>query len=139
MRPACRQGERPYPAARASHHGDPRMKRMACVVLVALALSGCASTPRSSAPAAPAEAGGASARERARIHTELGVTYYEAGKLAVALEELNEAISADRSYAPAWNARALVYMELKEDANAESDFKQALRADPSDSQTKNNY
>ncbi len=49
-----------------------------------------------------------SALERAKIHTELGVNYYEAGNLGVALEELNEALSADKSYAPAWNARALV-------------------------------
>jgi type IV pilus assembly protein PilF len=80
-----------------------------------------------------------SARDRAKIHTELGVSYYEAGKLAVALEELNEAIRIDRGYAPAWNARALVHMDLKEDARAESDFKQGMRLDPSSSDVKNNY
>jgi len=77
--------------------------------------------------------------ERAKIHTELGVGYYESGKLGVALEELNAAISADKTYAPAWNARALVYMELKDDAQAESDFKQALKVDPNSADTKNNY
>jgi type IV pilus assembly protein PilF len=81
----------------------------------------------------------ASARERARIHTELGVSYYEAARPAIALEELNESIRIDRSYAPAWGARALVYMELGENAKAEADFKQAMRIDPSDSDTKNNY
>ena len=69
----------------------------------------------------------------AKIHTELGVSYYEAGKLGVALEELNDAISADKTYAPAWNARALVHMDLKEDAEAERDFKQALKLDPASS------
>jgi len=77
--------------------------------------------------------------ERAKIHTELGVGYYENGKLGVALEELNTAIAADKTYAPAWNARALVYMDLKDDARAESDFKQALKMDPNNSDTKNNY
>jgi type IV pilus assembly protein PilF len=78
-------------------------------------------------------------RERAAIHTELGVSYYEAGKMGVALEELNEAIRLDKSYASAWGARALVYLDLKEYAKAESDFKQALRVDPNNSDTKNNY
>ncbi len=117
------------------------MIRASLLSILFILLAGCA-TPRSGAPGAPgapAEAASASARERARIHTELGVTYYDAGKMAVALEELNEAISADRTYAPAWNARGLVYMDLKEDARAESDFKEALRVDPANSQAKNNY
>lgn len=113
----------------------------AVAALIALVLTGCAAPqpssssdqPRSSPPVA------SSARERAEIHTELGVSYYEAGKLAVALEELNEAIDIDRSYAPAWNARALVHMDLRENAQAESDFKQALRLDPGNSNAKNNY
>jgi type IV pilus assembly protein PilF len=103
-----------------------------------LALAGCGETSKR-----PDDQGGSGASskplERAKIHTELGVGYYEAGRLGVALEELNEAISADKSYAPAWNARALVHMDLREDAEAESDFKQALKLDPAGSETKNNY
>ncbi|HEY7758814.1 MAG TPA: type IV pilus biogenesis/stability protein PilW [Burkholderiales bacterium] len=97
------------------------------------------------APQKPADTAGqqspkeATARERARIHTELGVSYYEAAKPAIALEELNEAIRIDRGYAPAWGARALVYMDLGEDAKAEADFKQSMRVDENDSDTKNNY
>lgn len=106
----------------------------------ALALGGCAAPPPSKQQAnQPAQGASSSALERAKIHTELGVGYYEAGKLAVALEELNEAISADKTYAPAWNARALVHMDLREDSQAESDFKQALKLDPAGSATKNNY
>jgi type IV pilus assembly protein PilF len=81
----------------------------------------------------------ASMRDRARIHTELAVNYYEAGKLGVALDELNEAIRIDKGYASAWGARALVYLDLQEYAKAESDFRQALRLDPNNSDTKNNY
>ncbi len=77
--------------------------------------------------------------ERAKIHTELGVSYFENGQLGVALEELNTAVSADKSYAPAYNALGLVYMELKEDAKAEKNFRQAIRIDPSSSEAKNNY
>ena len=74
-----------------------------------LLLAGCASKqPESGQLGGPPEQEKkASARERARIHTDLGVSYYEAGKMAVALEELNEAIRIDRGYAQAWGARAL--------------------------------
>lgn len=115
------------------------MSRAVLAGIVVLALAGCAAAPRTAPKDTPAEATMGSALDRARIHTELGVSYYEAGRLAVALEELDEAIRADRTYAPAWNARALVYMDLKNDAKAEADFKQALRVDPANSQTKNNY
>lgn len=81
----------------------------------------------------------ASIRDRARIHTELGVNYYEAGKMGVALEELNEAIRIDDKYAQAWGARALVYLDLQEYRKAESDFQRALRVEPNDPDTKNNY
>lgn len=116
------------------------MRAAALVVLVSLALAGCgggAQTTKAREPAPGTQA--ERALERARIHTELGVGYYESGKLAVALEELNEAIAAERTYAPAWNARALVYMDLKEDAQAERDFRQALKLDPENSDAKNNY
>jgi type IV pilus assembly protein PilF len=114
----------------------------ALVLVLPLVLTACSST---SQPKAAESAGTASdsdisrARERAKIHTQLGVGYYENGRVGVALEELNVAIQADRTYAPAYNARALVHMELKDYAKAESDFKQALRLDPNSSDAKNNY
>jgi type IV pilus assembly protein PilF len=115
--------------------------RSVLIAATALMLVACASTPKPAADGKPVTIAPqpSSARERAQIHTELGVSYYDAGKLGVALEELNEAIDIDRSYAPAWSARALVHMDLKEDSRAESDFKQALRLDPVDSDAKNNY
>jgi type IV pilus assembly protein PilF len=106
----------------------------------ALALAGCSAAPPKQQPQnQPVQSASSSALERAKIHTELGVGYYEAAALGVALQELNEAISADKTYAPAWNARALVHMDLKDDAQAERDFKQALKLDPSSSATMNNY
>jgi type IV pilus assembly protein PilF len=106
---------------------------------VTLALGGCGGPAPKQSQSQPSQGASSSALERAKIHTELGVGYYEASRLAVALEELNEAISADKTYAPAWNARALVRMDLREDAQAESDFRQALKLDPASSATKNNY
>jgi type IV pilus assembly protein PilF len=114
------------------------MRALALAML--LALGACGGSPdRKSDPNDRDQSASTRPLERAKIHTELGVGYYESGKLGVALEELNTAIAADKTYAPAWNARALVYMELKDDALAESDFKQALKLDPESADTKNNY
>jgi type IV pilus assembly protein PilF len=109
---------------------------------LAAILMGCAaqSAPRhSSVPARTASTVDSVASERAKIHTELGVNYYQNGQLGVALEELNTATKADRSYAPAYGALALVYMELREDEQAEANFRQALKLNPNGSETKNNY
>jgi len=113
-----------------------------CLCLAGLLLLGaCANKSPEPEPLGgyPEQDKKASSHDRAAIHTELGVSYYEAGKMGVALEELNEAIRIDKNYASAWGARALVYLDLKEYTKAESDFKQALRVDPNNSDTKNNY
>lgn len=77
--------------------------------------------------------------ESARIHTELGSAYYANGQLAVALEELTLASEIHPRYAPAWYMLGLVYMDLKEDAEAERAFKKALDLDPASSEARNNY
>lgn len=91
-------------------------------------------SPQDSPPAKPADA-----QKRAKIHTELGAGYYERGQLGIALQELKEALRADSNYAPAYNVIGLVYMELREDADAERNFQQALKIDPLDSDANNNY
>jgi type IV pilus assembly protein PilF len=78
-------------------------------------------------------------QSRAKIHTELAVSYYQRGQLGVALEELNAAVSADANYGPAYNVLGLVYMDFKEDAIAEQHFRRALSIDPLDSDANNNY
>lgn len=116
------------------------MRAIALLALVGL-LSACASQtpPKSQVPARTSSTSDSVPMERAKIHTELGVSYYQAGQLAVALEELNTAVAADKNYAPAYDGLGLVYMELKEDERAESYFKQALKVNPNASETKNNY
>lgn len=79
------------------------------------------------------------ARQRAQVHTDLGAAYFSAGQLGVALEELNVAIQADSSFAPAYNMLGLVYMTLRENDKAEENFRRSLSLSSTDSDTNNNY
>ncbi|HLQ02470.1 MAG TPA: hypothetical protein VK143_09250, partial [Burkholderiales bacterium] len=72
------------------------------VLALVAALFGCAGGPLSGDLPGQTESGAiigevASARERARIHTELAGSYYQRGNLGVALAEARTAIAADSS------------------------------------------
>ena len=75
----------------------------------------------------------------AQVHTELAGLYFERAQAGVALEEIELALQADPDYAPAYGMRGLVHMSLREDKEAEADFKKSLRLDKNDSETHNNY
>jgi type IV pilus assembly protein PilF len=79
------------------------------------------------------------ARRRAEIKTNLAVEYYQRGNMVVALEELRNAIKADPAYTAAYNVQGLVFMELREDAQARQAFETALRYTPNDPEILNNY
>ncbi len=76
---------------------------------------------------------------RAKIHTELASLYFQEGNMAVALEELRIAQSADPRYAPAYSVRGLVHAYLRENDLAEAQFRRALELTPNDAQVNNNY
>ena len=78
-------------------------------------------------------------RNRAKVHTELAGLYFGRGNMAVALEELRIATSADPNYALAYSMFGLVYMELRENALAQSNFERALRLSPNDPDINHNY
>lgn len=78
-------------------------------------------------------------RRRAEIKTNLAVEYYQRGNMVVALEESRNAIKADPTYTAAYNVQALVFMELREDAQARLSFETALRYTPNDPEIMNNY
>jgi type IV pilus assembly protein PilF len=101
-----------------------------------LGLAACVSTPEDSGPKADPSS---STSESARIHTQLAAGYYEIGNMAVALEEVKAALSADPNYGPAYNVAGLVYGQLKEDRLAEQNFQRALSINPGDSDAQNNY
>jgi len=79
------------------------------------------------------------ARNRARVHTELAAAYYERGNMGVALDELRQATAADSSYAQAYGLLGLVYMELKDTRQAESNFERGLGLSPNDADINHNY
>jgi len=85
------------------------------------------------------DAAASDARRRAEIHTSLAGEYYQRGNLAVALEETRLAIKDDPSYVPAYNMRGLVFMELREDAQARAAFERALAMAPRDPDVQNNF
>jgi type IV pilus assembly protein PilF len=73
-----------------------------------------------------------SPRARAKIHTELGAMYFQAGNMAVALEELRIALDADSRFFQAYSVRGLVHGALKEYAKAEADFRGRSTSRPND-------
>jgi type IV pilus assembly protein PilF len=79
------------------------------------------------------------ARNRARVHTELGYAYYEAKRMSQALDEARVAMGIDSGYPLAYNLLGLVYMDLRENAAAENAFQQALQLAPGDPDISNNY
>lgn len=82
---------------------------------------------------------GSSNSKSAMVHTELAGLYYERGQFGVALEEIEQALKADRGFAQAYSVRGLVHMALREDNEAEEDFRKSLSLDKNDSVTHNNY
>ena len=78
-------------------------------------------------------------RNRAKLRTELASLYYSRGNMAVALEELRSAVAADPNYPTAYSMFGLVYMELKENRLAESNFQRALSLAPDDPDINHNY
>lgn len=106
-------------------------------------LAGCVSSGTSISEPLPQpvsqQAMGNEARNRARIHTELGMAFLEDKNVAAALDEARTAAAIDSSYPLAYNLFGLVYMEIREFAQAEKSFQQALSLAPNDPDISNNY
>lgn len=108
------------------------------IILLALSVAACASKSGGGSAGTPQQSN-TRAQASARIHTELAAQYYERAQLGVALEELALALQAEPGYAPAFNVRGLVRMELHEYQKADEDFRQSLNLDSSDPEAHNNY
>jgi type IV pilus assembly protein PilF len=112
-------------------------------------LAGCVSTttqttrPVGSADGSRAEMVTASdepsGRRRARIRLELAIGYFQAGQTTVALDEIKQALTADPSFADAYNLRGLIYMRLDDAGMAEDSFRRAIALNPREPNTLHNY
>ena len=103
------------------------MNKWIVAMLLSLVMAGCG-TP-----------GGSHSSASARVHTELAGLYYERAQLGIALDEVTQALQADTDYAPAYGVRGLIHMALREDKEAEDDFRKGLQLDKLDSNIHNNY
>lgn len=106
-------------------------------------VSGCVSTIDgahvSAQQSVSSQAAESNATQRAKVHTELGSLYLQDARYAVALEEARTAISADSTYAPAYNLLALTHMIIGENPQAEQNFKRAISLAAGDPEISNNY
>jgi type IV pilus assembly protein PilF len=118
------------------------------VVLVLMAgflmmASGCATTGKASeaglGPEIITPSDEPDVRRRARIRLELAVNYFESGKVAVALDEVKQALVNDPTYGDAYNLRGLIYMSLNELGQAEESFRRALGLRGTDPNVLHNY
>jgi type IV pilus assembly protein PilF len=110
------------------HHGS------ALIILAAASLAllgGCASNGNPKKPTKIEDA--------AVYNTQLGINYLHQGELAVAKEKLDRAVKQDPNYAPAHAARASLYDRLGQPAEADEEFRIALRLAPTDPDMINNY
>jgi len=105
----------------------PDVSIMLALCLTAL-LAGCATSQNTSQASSGSPETRFSGEENlsARLHTELGAGYYSRGQYAVALQELRIAMAADNAYAPAYSILGLVHAELREDKQAEVNFRRAV-------------
>ena len=103
--------------------------RLLFALLLALSLAGCGSQPGKDEHL----------QAVAKVRTELAAAYYERAQLGVALDELRQALQAEPDYAPAYSVRGLIHMALREDKEAEEDFRHSLRLDSVNSDAHNNY
>ncbi len=114
------------------------MTRFALALAALVALAGCVSQTTVQTRGVQ-DAGLAEARVRAQVKTNLAIEYYQRGNMVVALEETRAAIKIDPAFMPAYNVQGLVFMELREDAQARESFETALRLSPNDPEILNNY
>ena len=98
---------------------------------VALGLGGCAGGGMNGART--------SSQEAARLNTDLGLGYYQQGRLDVALERLERAVRQDPRFAPAHSSLALVYEALDQTSDAERHYRTALRLSERDAGLLNTY
>ncbi|MDB5829126.1 MAG: pilus assembly protein PilW [Variovorax sp.] len=125
---------------------QPLLARVLLCLVAGIVLAGCAS--KGTGPVASTAGNGAqlltdsdegNGRKRARLRLELAIGYFEAGQTTVALDEIKQSLTADPTYAEAYNLRGLVYMRLDDAGLAEDSFRRAIALNPREPNTLHNY
>ncbi len=113
----------------------------AAIVFTMLSLSGCATDSAGGRPDfnTPGNKEESDERKRAKIRIELAVNYFQSKQNKIALDEVNNALAADSSYAQAHILKGLILMEERQNVPAEDSFRQALRLDPEDADASNTF
>ena len=111
------------------------MKIIILIALVSLFLGACDQTGSNKGMLRPS----AGTNEIARTNLALGIEYMRRGNYEKSLEKLDRAHAADSKYSGIYNAYGLLYQLLKRNKDAEKYFKKALKLNPNDSDTMNNY
>lgn len=109
-------------------------KQVSWIILLMFALSACVTQQYGGSY----DNNSASAH-RAKAHTELGSEYLKTRNYKIALQEYQIATQKDPNYAPAYNGLGLVYSALGQVPEADSAFTRAIKLDPKNSDTHNNY
>jgi len=104
-----------------------------CWVLALLLAAGCVTTERGPGPKVAPDA------ERVQAQLGLARGYLEKGEWARARQPLERALELDSRSADAHGLLALLFQEEGERTLAEKEYKTALRYDPANAQTLNNY
>lgn len=115
------------------------MMRGTMAMLLVSALVACTTTTNLAGVPEEKPASKAPPESRARVHTELAALYYQQGSFKTALAEIDTALRVDAAYAPAYDMRGLVFMQLGETRQATDGFQQAIALAPSDPDIRNNY
>lgn len=125
-------------------HGNFLLRGLVCLA-AGVVLAGCANTggtvgsTSGNGAQIMTDSDEGSGRKRARLRLELAIGYFEAGQTTVALDEIKQALTADPSYAEAYNLRGLVYMRLEDAGLAEDSFRRSIAINPREANTLHNY
>lgn len=121
------------------------MRRILLVVVLAgtVLVTGCAglqggTTQISDRPMLDTEPT-SEAQQRAKVHTELGMAYFEAGRFDIALDAARTALGYESGYAPAHHLMALVHMLVGDTNAARENFQRAISIAPNDPDFNNSY
>lgn len=104
-----------------------------CRILIALValllITACSSSPKKTEE---------DMRKAAETNTALGRQYMDRGQYEVSLDKLKRAVANDKTYAPAHTMLGVLYETIGEMDDAETEFRLAVKYDPSDGDVNNN-